>query len=699
MTIRGRRRWGAAAAGLATIVALVAMVAGGSAATAGKPYAAAISPTSVAPGVSTFTYSVTNLDAQQLLGSVRISIPSGVTLRSPAPTILSSPTGKSWVVKSVTSTYIEADAASNSARLGKNDVVRVSFGAEIPCGGPFVFQSAAHQANQFQGPNNEFTQANADSNRTVAVSGSGTATSLSIDAVATPQEAGVSFPVTVRAFDQCGSPAQVPASPRSVTGFGTSPNGTAMTSPVAADNGTSVRFDVKVYKADAQPLTVTAGSLSQTTSSSVTVVPGVLGSFTFDSLATSQTAGSPIGVVVHPFDLWGNAKTNYAGGAMLGGNLGTASGTQPPGVTASQSPTYGSLTWAANGDGSGSVVAKKAETGAAITVTDGAVNATSGTFAVVHGALSVWFANQPRATVPGATILSTAGTAIAVDAADDFGNVPVASDNETVALTSQPVASESGILAGGGATSITGGQASLGGLSIGVANDFSTVGNYQLRAALSSGGTASSNVFPIVYDASLCTGTVCTSVAGNGNQTSSAKITTSGSFDGVVLTTTFLGTGASHCDGFSVLQGTSITDVSVSGGNVSASQPTFSVISIIPKATLQAAGQVATQRSADGWNLCVGAKRLDGGSGAWTTKSGAQATGPDSDGFYWGVAPDCSSSLPVGNPCVRLKTKNLNELLAYTGGTLPAGVTFANSDLALVLELGYPWDLRVGTGG
>ena len=67
-------------------------------------------------------------------------------------------------------------------------------------------------------------------------------------------------------------------------------------------------------------------------------------------------------------------------------------------------------------------------------------------------------------------------------------------------------------------------------------------------------------------------------------------------------------------------------------------------------------------------------------------------------GSTGGSLADCSG-LPSGsiNPCVRLKTKNKSELVGVIG-SLPASVTFSNSDLALVVQMGFPWDGKYGGG-
>jgi hypothetical protein len=568
-------------------LAVAGVFAGVGSATVGKQYSATISPLSAAAGVAnTFQYTVKNLDAQQPLGSFRVSIPAGGWVVSGASvTVASSPPGKAWSVtpNTVSLGYIEAKASNNNARLAKDQSVVVAFTATAPCsGGPFVFQSAAHQANLFQGTNNEFTQANSDANRTVALLvGGGAVASVSIDSVGTPQTAGAPFDVTVRTFNACGNPTTGAAS-ATLSGFHPSPSPSTpmfVAQPPSTSGGGSVAtFSVTAYKAETAALTATVGTTSSLPTSDIEVVPGPLtlaftkqpGAAKFDTPIPSASPPDPITVLAQ--DAYGNAAPNGTSVTMI-------------------APS------------------------------------------VLYGTLSA-------TTVGGLA---------------QYANLKIA-----------------------------------------------TVGIYQLVARLDASPvvTATSNPFAIANDLQNCTNvTLCTSTASNGKQSSTSKITTSSTtFQNIVLTTTFFDPSVSNCSGFTLVPGTNVTDVSIQSGNVAAAQPVFLVTLIIPKATLQAAG--LTQRSADSFDACIGAKWLGTLADArvpWTTKTGT-ATGPDAEGFYWGLGADCSS-LPSGsiNPCVRLKTKNESELTGVIG-SLPAGVTFTNSDLALVVRMGYPWDGRFGGG-
>ena len=139
---------------MAFLVALLVTVSvgGAEAGTSGKPYTASIQPRNAAAGGATaFLYTITDVDSQQQLGSARISIPTGWAVGSAS--IASTPAGKTWRVNSATSTLIEVVAASNSSRLGLNQAVVVSFSATAACaalGTSYMFESQAHQANQFQ---------------------------------------------------------------------------------------------------------------------------------------------------------------------------------------------------------------------------------------------------------------------------------------------------------------------------------------------------------------------------------------------------------------------------------------------------------------------------------------------------------------------------------------------------------------------
>ena len=68
---------------------------------------------------------------------------------------------------------------------------------------------------------------------------------------------------------------------------------------------------------------------------------------------------------------------------------------------------------------------------------------------------------------------------------------------------------------------------------------------------------------------------------------------------------------------------------------------------------------------------------------------------------YWGRAPDCTALTTTqdanGNPCIKLRTKNANELGAALGlkSAQVAALPFKSGDLAIVVTDGYPWDLKM----
>jgi hypothetical protein len=99
----------------------------------------------------------------------------------------------------------------------------------------------------------------------------------------------------------------------------------------------------------------------------VTAGGGSLASLAFAAVGR-QSAGTAFQVTVTAKDACGFAKTDYAGGAVLGGTL-------------TGSPTYGGLTWS-NGVGTATVSASESQPGATLTAADGTVGATSDPFDV-----------------------------------------------------------------------------------------------------------------------------------------------------------------------------------------------------------------------------------------------------------------------------------------------------------------------------
>ena len=105
--------------------------------------------------------------------------------------------------------------------------------------------------------------------------------------------------------------------------------------------------------------------------------PGALDHFTLSPVG-QQTAGTAFSVTARAFDACGTLKTNYTGGAVLGG-LGNA----PNG----QAPSFGALAFS-GGVATASVTPFLAGTSQTLTVADGSVSSSSNSFTVLPGALS-----------------------------------------------------------------------------------------------------------------------------------------------------------------------------------------------------------------------------------------------------------------------------------------------------------------------
>ena len=359
------------------------------------------------------------------------------------------------------------------------------------------------------------------------------------------------------------------------------------------------------------------------------------------------------------YDVYGNLKTNYAGGATVNGTL-SSSAIAPAGdVTA---PSYGTFgTWV-NGSASASVTAKKAETGRSVTVSDGAPTGTSNIFDVQPGTLLPSFSAEPGDAQVSSTIYSNVLTQapVTVSVTDAYGNA--APGGTTVSMVGP--SGLHGTLSKG----TTGSVATFGDLSIGA------IGTYQLTAQVGS-ITATSTSFQVVTQLKICTGvTQCQASASNSAQSSDITITSASgtSFQSVVLSTTFL-TDPNKCGGFTPISGTVGTSAEVSGssGNVMTSQPSFSITYTVLKSTLKAAH--LENLGASQFTVCLGAKRFVAGA-PWIDRFGNRATLDPATGFYWGLVPTGSGSLPPANPYIASQHKD------------------GAGNLIIVLVKPYPWD-------
>jgi len=259
------------------------------------------------------------------------------------------------------------------------------------------------------------------------------------------QIAGATTTVTVTAYDLYGNVNSNydGTSTAALSGLATSPGcgGCNPLIPTSAASYGSSSWAAGVgswtgatpFKADTlAQLTVTDSSASVSNTSNIFNVDNgtILGGFTIDSVGTTHTAGGSFPVTIHAYDLYGNPKLDYTGGAVLDG-LATSPGCSGcvPGLTATPAD-YGTISWA-NGVGTTSVTAFNAQSGAQLTITDGSISNTSNTFDV-----------NPATALKGFTFTTvgtkTAGatTTVTVTAYDLYGNVNSNYDGTSTAALS-----------------------------------------------------------------------------------------------------------------------------------------------------------------------------------------------------------------------------------------------------------------------
>ena len=140
---------------------------------------------------------------------------------------------------------------------------------------------------------------------------------------------------------------------------------------------------------------------------------------------------------------------------------------------------------------------------------------------------------------------------------------------------------------------------------------------------------------------------------------------------GVVLESSFVA-DPRPMRGFTPIPGTLGNGVKVrSSGNLTTSKPTFTITYTVPKATLKAAD--LDNLGASQFDLCLGAKSLDGSAEAWTDASGNPAV-LDPDRLLLGNRPGCLELAPRNNPYIASQHKD------------------GAGNLVIVLVKPYPWD-------
>ncbi|MFP5343633.1 MAG: hypothetical protein ACLGIJ_12060, partial [Candidatus Limnocylindria bacterium] len=561
---------------------------------------------------------------------------------------------------------------------------------------------------------------------------------ITIDTIA-DQIAGTAFSVTVRAFDEFGN-VKLDQSGGSLSGLESSPGcgscqpAVAVTDPdhgtLAWTDGVATASLTAVKARSGVTVAASVGSRSNT-SNAFTVAPGPLGGFVIGSILSPRTAGAAFTVSATAYDVYGNTKTDYAGGATLSSTLASS-----PNGTAPTVPNV--LTWGSGtGAGTTSVTAVKAELAATqtVTLTDGTVAATSAAFAVNPASVDSLhfstpssfydpnFNGQPIDTKVGAPIYSVCtppaasatnpcglapavSTGVRVLALDRFGNRVV--DGTTITLGNNP--SSSGLAS----AATVNGVADFG-------NDpvITALGNFRLKAE-SDAKTVISEQRRIVHELVACTGQVCENNVGNGSpnlQRAYGKIRTGSTFfqageTNVLLTTQFLpGSETNRCQGNQTI-GQS-TDLRVQGLGVGDTAPSTQMVLILPRETMMSLG--VTSRGTGTFNVCLGVITVDGSTpDPWKAKDpkskkfAFKSAELDTDeGRYWGVPADCGATvvtkgrvetLSESDPCIGLRSKLASEVQAYLGMTSEefAALGVRDADLVIVIEKRSPWD---GKGG
>lgn len=574
----------------------------------------------------------------------------------------------------------------------------------------------------------------ADSN-SFAVDDTGTLAGFDLASIAA-QTAGVSFSVSATAHDAYGNLMTGFNGPAALSGLDDSP-GCAICNPAIASasashgtvswsSGTGTASVTAVDATAGDTLTITSGSIAD--SRTFAVGPGALGGFAVGTISSPQTAGTAFTVAATAYDLFGNLKDDYTGGATVDGTLGTSPGILNGSGTA---PVYGPFgSWTA-GASTASVTGYRAETGQTVTVSDGTPSGTSNAFDVVHAnAASIDFAvpandvADPFAFTP---ITTEVGTPIYSACAPSGGAAPCATTSAATASTSVRTIVRD--LFGNrvigptvqlktGATVLASDATDTNGIAdFGETLPIGTVGVATLTARVATGPTNPETnpvSIAIVNDLEACDNQACDNNTSNNQgpvQKAFGKITTSGDFftgtgsTNVLLSTQFVpGSQVTGRCGSNQTIGQA-TDMVVAGAGAAGTAPASTMVLVMPKDSLKAFG--ITARGTATFEVCLGALDLTDSvpaNAGWKQKGIGKkappvATTQGAEGRYWGTPADCGTAgLSASDPCIALRTKQAAAARAALGMTATqfAALGIKDADLVIIIRKGSPWD---GKGG
>ncbi len=571
----------------------------------------------------------------------------------------------------------------------------------------------------------------------IAVGHAATLAGFDLAAIAS-QTAGVAFGVSATAHDAYGNVMTGFSGPAGLAGLDDSP-GCAICNPAipsasashgtlswSAGAGTAAVTAVDATTADT--LTIASGSVSD--SRTFAVGPGALGGFAVGTISSPKTAGVAFTVGATAYDLFGNLKDDYAGGATVSGNLTTSPGTLNTSGDDS-APIYGAFAAWSAGASTASVTAFHAEIGRTVTVSHGPKSGTSNAFTVVHAnAASIAFAvasndvANPFAFTPIATEV---GTPIYSACAPSGGVAPCATTGAGTPSTSVRtiVRDAFGNRVIGPTVEIKNGATLLGSdatdangiADFGETLSIGAVGVGILTARVATGPTNPATApvsIAIVNDLEACDNQVCDNNTSNNQarvQKAFGKITTgsdffTGSTTNVRLSTQFVaGSQVTGRCGNNQTIGDA-TDMVVAGAGAAGTAPASTMVLVMPKDTLKAFG--ITSRGTPSFNVCLGAIDLTGSvpaSAGWKQKGAGKnappvATIKGPEDRFWGTPADCGTSgLAASDPCILLRTKQAAAARAALGMTAAqfAQLGIKDADLVIIIRKGSPWDAKGGS--
>jgi hypothetical protein len=217
--------------------------------------------------------------------------------------------------------------------------------------------------------------------------------------------------------------------PSGLLGYRTIGHGAAtvpVTAQVSQLLATSTAYDYRVVAVASNGIIIGPDHLFTTL--------GALDHFVLAAVASPQTAGTAFSVQATAYDIASNVLTDYLGGAAaVSGNLSTAPAGNCSGPATACPPKYGTQSWTAGVGTISGVTGYVAEDNRALTLTDGLVSVTSGTFKVnaTGTATLLWISTPPQSFIAGGI-----SGPITVALTDAYANPIAASASIVVSLTS-----------------------------------------------------------------------------------------------------------------------------------------------------------------------------------------------------------------------------------------------------------------------